>query len=838
MPEYLAPGVYVEEVSSGNKPIQAASTSTAGMVGLTARGPVNTPTLVTSQGQFNRVFGGKLDHNDSDSHAKHLDALPYAVDGFFKNGGSRAYITRIVGDAARRANTTVYSQDMAGAQTFTTVGGIVAGATTFVLNSVTGGLLNPSDTLLFSQSSKSDLVSVQSVTRNGLVLNHGLDTALNFDSSNPDTVSVCGVVLGVPNTNSDNTVDAVADDVLTPAIVAAWALVEDGVYYIQNNNDDSKSEYITVIADPADTDASDGTDLIISENGGKFLFSHAGAGTAIIPATITLPSTLDVGIDADAGATNVFISSTIAGTEALIKTADNEFYIVTGYSNALTLSAGAAFANAYAAGTPVTQVGAANFNAWGIYPGAWGNDLRVSTLAKNVLTTTMAKTTETTDLDIDLNSVFGVQQGSYLQFTASDGSVVTKKVSSVDRTKVQVTLTADIGKEVLADSTVKSLEFDLIVERFEGDTVVESERFDNLALDSAHSNFAGTVVGTYNDTTKDISASGESELIRLSDFTNGLLPLAKVSFKLAKGDDKLSAFNDEIAADKLYIGESSDDPGDRTGIQAMMNESNISLVAVPGRTSVTLQKALIAHCTKMRYRFAVLDCEQGAKLAEVQVHRQNYDTTYAAYYYPWLSIADPFGVKGDELNIAPSGHMLGVYARTDVQRGVHKAPANEVVKSILNFETRLTKGEQDILNPININCFRDFRSENRGLRIYGARTLSSDPQWRYVNVRRLFLFLEQSVDTSMQLAVFEPNAEPLWATVKRSLVNFLTTVWRSGALEGVTQDEAFYVNIGLDTMSQTDIDNGRLIVEIGVAPVKPAEFVIFRFSQKTREAQG
>jgi hypothetical protein len=161
------------------------------------------------------------------------------------------------------------------------------------------------------------------------------------------------------------------------------------------------------------------------------------------------------------------------------------------------------------------------------------------------------------------------------------------------------------------------------------------------------------------------------------------------------------------------------------------------------------------------------------------------------------------------------------------------------VRSILSFETALTKGEQDIANPINLNCFRDFRTENRGLRVYGGRVATSDPEWRYINVRRLLLFIEQSLDTGLQWAVFEPNDTPLWDTVKQSVTNFLNTVWRSGALEGTKQEEAFFVRIGYDiTMTQDDIDNGRMIVEIGVAPVKPAEFVIVRISQKTREATG
>jgi uncharacterized protein len=201
-------------------------------------------------------------------------------------------------------------------------------------------------------------------------------------------------------------------------------------------------------------------------------------------------------------------------------------------------------------------------------------------------------------------------------------------------------------------------------------------------------------------------------------------------------------------------------------------------------------------------------------------------------------IGDPFGRQGEVRYVPPSGYVVGVYARADVQRGVHKAPANEVVLGIRDLEFRLTKGEQDILNPKHINCLRDFRDLNRAIRVWGARTLSSDPEWKYINVRRLFLFVEKSIERGTQWAVFEPNAEPLWATIRRSLTDFLTAVWRSGALEGTKPEEAFFVKCDRSTMTQNDIDNGRLIILVGIAPVKPAEFVIFRISQKTREATG
>lgn len=203
-----------------------------------------------------------------------------------------------------------------------------------------------------------------------------------------------------------------------------------------------------------------------------------------------------------------------------------------------------------------------------------------------------------------------------------------------------------------------------------------------------------------------------------------------------------------------------------------------------------------------------------------------------------MVIGDRFGRNGDVRYIPPSGHVMGIYVRSDTQRGVHKALANEVIRNVRDLRTRLTMGEHDILNPKHINVLRDFRDQNRGLRVWGARTLSSDPEWEYVNVRELFLFVEKSIEISTQFAVFEPNAEPLWATIRRSVGNFLTAVWRDGALEGTTAEEAFFVKVDCSTMTQSDIDNGRLIILVGIAPVKPAEFVIFRISQKTVEAMG
>ena len=246
----------------------------------------------------------------------------------------------------------------------------------------------------------------------------------------------------------------------------------------------------------------------------------------------------------------------------------------------------------------------------------------------------------------------------------------------------------------------------------------------------------------------------------------------------------------------------------------------------------------------MRYRFAVLDGRQppNDSLADVRAQRQQFDTKYAALYHPWLLTANPFpktpAAVGQPYQVPPTGHVLGVYARTDVERGVHKAPANEVVRGINGVQRMLSKGEQDILNPspVNINVIRDFRPNNRGIRIWGGRVITSDTDWKYVNVRRLLIFIEHSLDRGLQWVVFEPNAEPLWARVRRAIASFLRVVWRNGALEGTKVEEAFFVKCDRTTMTQADIDNGRLICVIGVAPVKPAEFVIIQIGLWTAHA--
>jgi hypothetical protein len=206
----------------------------------------------------------------------------------------------------------------------------------------------------------------------------------------------------------------------------------------------------------------------------------------------------------------------------------------------------------------------------------------------------------------------------------------------------------------------------------------------------------------------------------------------------------------------------------------------------------------------------------------------NYDSKFAALYYPWIKVDGP---DGEAIDVPPCGHIAGVYARSDNERGVHKAPANEVVRGALGATVQITKGEQDTLNPSGINCIRTF--PGRGIRVWGARTLSSDPAWRYVNVRRLFNYVEASIERGTQWVVFEPNDADLWARARRDVSAFLTGVWRDGALFGATAGEAFFVKCDAENNPPDVRDRGQLYIDVGMAPVKPAEFVVFRFSQYT-----
>jgi hypothetical protein len=283
------------------------------------------------------------------------------------------------------------------------------------------------------------------------------------------------------------------------------------------------------------------------------------------------------------------------------------------------------------------------------------------------------------------------------------------------------------------------------------------------------------------------------------------------------------------------------DVSTRTGLEGLEVAEDATMICCPDLMSAyrngaidrdgvkAVQLAMIAHCERMGDRMAILDPLPDLSAQEAKKWREKeagYDSKYAALYYPWISIAGP---DGRPVEVPPSGHIAGIYARNDNERGVHKAPANEVVRGALNPVMQVTTGEQAVLNPAGVNAIRSFTG--RGVRVWGARTLSSDPQWRYINVRRLFNYVEESIEQGTQWVVFEPNDADLWARVRRDVGAFLTGVWRDGMLFGATPAEAFFVKCDAENNPEDVRDRGQLVIDVGLAPVKPAEFVIFRFTQ-------
>ncbi len=364
--------------------------------------------------------------------------------------------------------------------------------------------------------------------------------------------------------------------------------------------------------------------------------------------------------------------------------------------------------------------------------------------------------------------------------------------------------------------------FKLVVRQ--GETV---EEYDRLNTGRGKANVA-TVV------------NASSKLVRIEETATGAsveAPSIGSNISLTSPPPPAATPSPRLSSDD-YVG----DVAERTGFSGLEAVDEITMVCVPDLMSAyqqgaidqetvkAVQLAMIAHCELMGDRIAILDPPPGLNAQQVKewrVDRAGYDSKYAALYWPWVKAADP--ASGKNIHMPPSGFVAGIWGRNDDTRGVHKAPANEVVRGAISLEVQITKNEHDLLNPVGINCLRSF--PGRGIRVWGARTLSSDPAWRYLNVRRLFNYLEESILNGTNWVVFEPNDDALWAKIRRTISAFLVNEWRKGALFGLTPDEAFYVKCDRETNPAEGIDAGQVLCQIGVAPVKPAEFVIFQLSQ-------
>lgn len=504
-----------------------------------------------------------------------------------------------------------------------------------------------------------------------------------------------------------------------------------------------------------------------------------------------------------------YLSEAAYGGARFLPYAVEQFFL-NGGARAYIMRAAPADAKAGIVQAGVLTISAAN-------PGAWAENMRVTVApASKAKTQVLA----VDGADLTLKNADGFNPGDVVELFDGKEAVYATVKSVLDRV---VTLDAPCTADV-ADSRVGTSKYirtcEITITARLDDMV---EVYENLSLKAGALNYAPV-------------KTAKSELIRVE-----VEPKADaetvVPYELCGGTGSelvltpAGGSNGTVltVAAGTYLGK-DDGPGKRTGLQAFLENGNVSIMAIPGVTLPEVQSALIAFCENKKSCFAILDIPMElTKTNDVVNFRDMYDSTYAAMYHPWLQMYDA-GSK-HAAYFPPSGAMAGIYARSDNERGVHKAPANEVVRGCTGLSCSYNTGEQDILNPLGVNLIRAF--PGRGIRVWGARTISSNGLWKYVNVRRLFIYVEESIKANTNWVVFEPNSEALWSRVTRTIANFLATCWRDGALAGSSPDQAFFVECGPTTMTQDDIDNGRLICQIGIAPVKPAEFVIFRITQKT-----
>lgn len=505
-----------------------------------------------------------------------------------------------------------------------------------------------------------------------------------------------------------------------------------------------------------------------------------------------------------------------------------EQFFINGGSRAYIMRVAAEGAAAAKATAGVLQIEAAN-------PGEWGNKIRVTVEASSKAKTQVIAVN---GADLKLKNADGFNQGDVVELFDGKAKAYATIVSSLDNiVTLDAPCTLNVADEKIGTPKyIKTCELTLTVKL---DDVVET--YANVSLCPEAGNFVSArtrksdlVTVAVTEAKAPVAPKEGKDEKAPAPAKAGATPIELAGgaavIALAGGSDgKVANVNPSV-----YMGEDNG-PGKRSGLAAFLENVDVSIMAIPGVTAPEVQAALIAHCENCKSCFAILDVPiDRKKTNDVVEFRDMYDTTYAAMYHPWLEMFDPLAKRS--AYFPPSGAMAGIYARTDNERGVHKAPANEIVRGCTGLSCNYNEGEQDILNPKGVNLIRAFTG--RGIRVWGARTMSSNGLWKYVNVRRLYIYIEESIKANTNWVVFEPNSEVLWGRVTRTIEMFLATCWRSGALAGSTPSEAYFVECGPTTMTQDDIDNGRLICNIGIAAVKPAEFVIFRITQHTASSES
>ncbi len=462
------------------------------------------------------------------------------------------------------------------------------------------------------------------------------------------------------------------------------------------------------------------------------------------------------------------------------------------------------------------QIQSGIFSATAANEGKWGNRIQIS--FNTALRRKMQLIAETKNGYL-AKSVEGFREGDLVEVNGEYNRIATIYDSTVTFEEEFKGTVVDTG--IIPKVTLRLVTMDVNI-RYND----EVENFADLSFNMAAPNFIGTRLMASNlvNITVDIPEQIGNPVAAIlgEDNTSGMLTLAGGS------DGTVSKVGPET-----FIGVDNG-PGKRTGIQSYLENDVVSMMAVPGITAPEVIVALVTHCETLKSRIAVFDMPKDMyKTKDLIEFRGIIDSTYAAMYHPWIQVFDRSSNKSDY--VPPCGAVMGIYARTDTNRGVHKAPANETI-FCTGLKVNYTKAEQDILNPQGVNLIRAIPGQ--GIRVWGARTASSNQAFKYVNVRRLFIYVEESIKANTNWVVFEPNDATLWQRVNLTVSSFLDGMWRTGMLAGTTPAEGYFVEIGPSTMTRDDIMNGRLICNIGIAPSRPAEFVVFRVTQFTAEAGG
>lgn len=727
MPEYLAPGVFVEEVSFRNKSIEGVGTSVAAIVGPTRSGPLRgVPEVVTSYAEYERVFGDAQDLRfGADGATVVLNHTAHAARAFFDNGGKQLFVSRVVAG--------VNSSDATG------------------------------DGSSATRAARADAGNVVRFAARfpGRQGNHWLELRWRGGENLLRSESLA---VGAARAGTTYLLQAAG----VPAAARAAGPLADAQFPL--------SVSALVRLNGANLEVLEARAVLLSTAGADPAPVAADQVTAFVAAQLPAGARL-TRVYARQPASGALVDGTSAEL-ALSRELDLSAYTLGAHWGGLRVLRG----TLNAAGDTFTVSASPALN-----PGvAAALTLPMSALAADPGAVGTVVALRGFDIDVRSGGRNGAIVYTYGNLsTAPSGATSLPSVMAAAPERRQEALSSPVQCTLGAGASGPAVLAALL------------GLCDTAALSPPPS-----------------SLDEPRYLIELRGGSDGDVPEA--------GD---------------YAGQANETLGS-TGLAALEDVEDVSIVMVPAAaahptTHTAVLQEMQKHCRRMRYRVGIVDAREGMSVAEVREMRNDFDDSRLALYHPWVVAADPTGQRR-EITLPPAGFVAGIYARTDVDRGVHKAPANEVVLGALRFEQEVNAFQQELLNPDGINCLRSFAG--RGHRVWGGRTLSSDPEWKYVNVRRYFLYLERSIEKSTQWAVFEPNGQALWANIRSTVEDFLFNEWRNGRLLGATPKEGYFVRCDRSTMTQNDLDNGRLVCLVGVAPLRPAEFVIFRIGQKTADA--